>query len=92
MGEMSQAELDTIEHRVLAAFSVLPRPSTSFLESRHGIGGCSFVQCGQTDTADKIYFDVGIGNEPLRLPDANLEAVIEFVGNRPIDHRIGAGR
>lgn len=85
MDEMSDADLDAIEHRAMTAFAVVPLPWTPFLESRHGIGGCSFVQCGQTDTDYEIYFDVRIGNEPLRAPDANLDVVIDFVGNAAAD-------
>jgi len=85
MDEMSEAELDAIEHRALAAFGVMPLPWTPFLESRHGIGGCSFVQCAHTDTDYEIYFDVRVDNEPLRSPDVNLDAVIDFVGNAAAD-------
>jgi hypothetical protein len=85
MDEMSQADLDAIEHRARAAFGVMPLPWTPYLESRHGIGGCSFVQCTDTDTDYEIYFDVHIGNEPLRSPDATLDAVIDFIGNAAAD-------
>jgi hypothetical protein len=43
------------------------------------------VQCGHTDTDYEIYFDVRIDNEPLRSPDVNLDAVIDFVGNAAAD-------
>jgi hypothetical protein len=56
------------------------------LETRHGIGGCSFIQVGDDPALDlEIYVDVHIGTSKLASPDRRLDAVIDFLGHAPAD-------
>ena len=65
---------------------MLPRPWIPQLETRQGIGGCSFVQIGHPEESDReIYFDVRIGQQQLISPSAELDALVEFTGHAADD-------
>jgi hypothetical protein len=84
--ELSDSDLDEIEHRATTAFGVAPLPWTPWLETRGGLGGCSFVQFGgEMDPDAEMYFEVRLGAERLVSPDARLDAIIGFVGNAAAD-------
>lgn len=56
------------------------------LETRGGIGGCSFIQIGDDPAVDdEMYIDVHLGTRQLTSPDARLDAVIDFVAHAPTD-------
>lgn len=80
--DLSEAELDRIEHRAMKAAEAAPRPWRSFLETRQGIGGSSFIRVGNDTGIDyEMHFDVHIGHEQLSSPDVRLDAVIDFVAH-----------
>jgi hypothetical protein len=47
------AELIEIEQRVSRALDAVPSPWNPMLETRHGIGGCSFIEIGDDLAGDK---------------------------------------
>ena len=84
--ELLDADLDEIEQRAARAFTVAPQPWNPWLETRHGTGGCSFLQCGGDSAQDtEMYFEVRLGAEQLVSPDARLDAIIDFIGNAAED-------
>ena len=84
--ELSDADLVEIEQRAAGALSVAPLPWSPWLETRGGIGGCSFVQFGGNPGEDnEMYFDVRLGARRLVSPDQQLDAIIDFVGNAADD-------
>lgn len=79
---IGDAELDEIEQRAGRALDVAPAPWRPLLETRHGIGGCSFIQVGNDPVRDQeIYLDVHDGSQRLMSPDARLDAIIDFVAH-----------
>jgi hypothetical protein len=84
--ELSDAELDQIEQRAARAFAVAPQPWVSFLETRHGIGGGSFVRFGGGPNDDnEMYLEVHLGAHQLTSPDPSLDAILDFVGQAAQD-------
>jgi hypothetical protein len=84
--DLSDEDLYEIERRVASAFGVAPQPWIPWLETRDGIGGCSFVQVGGDPGEDnEIYFDVRLGHRRLVSPDARLDAIVDFVGKAADD-------
>ena len=80
--DLSEAELNRIEHRATKAAEAAPRPWRSFLETRQGIGGSSFIRVGDdTDIDYEMYIDGHIGPEQLSSPDVRLDAIIDFVAH-----------
>jgi hypothetical protein len=80
--ELSDNDLDEIERRVARALDVAPVPWRSWLETRDGIGGSSFVQItGGADADIEMCLEVHLGAERLASPDARLDATVDFVGN-----------
>jgi len=72
-----------IEQRAVRALDVVPTVE-SLLETRHGIGGCSFIQFGGDPAVDdEMYIDVHLGAKRLTSPDARLDAIINFVAHAP---------
>jgi len=56
------------------------------LETGSGLGGCSFIQIGEDLAADtEMYVDVHLGARRLASPDAQLDAIIDFVAHAPAD-------
>jgi len=83
---LPDAELLAIEQRAMRALNVVPTPWNPLLETRHGIGGCSFIQIGDDPAVDnEMYIDVHLGARQLASPDARLDAVIDFVAHAPTD-------
>jgi hypothetical protein len=84
---LPDAELIEIGQRATRALDVVPTPWNPMLETRHGgIGGCSFTQIGDDPAVDKeMYIDVHLGARQLTSPDAQLDAVIDFVAHAPTD-------
>jgi hypothetical protein len=83
---LPDAELAEIEERALRALDVAPAPWNTMLETRHSIGGCSFIQLGGDPAADnEMYIDVHLGARQLTSPDSQLDAVINFVAHAPAD-------
>ena len=83
---LPDAELIEIEQRATRALDVVPTPWNPMLETRHSIGGCSFIQIGDDPAVDKeMYLDVHLGARQLTSPDARLDAVIDFVAHAPAD-------
>ena len=83
---LPDAELMEIEQRAARALGVVPAPWNPMLETRGGIGGCSFIQIDDDPAVDKeMYIDVHLGPSQLRSPDARLDAVIDFVAHLPTD-------
>lgn len=79
-------ELTEIEQRATQALDVAPAPWKPLLETRHGIGGCSFIQLGDDPEVDhEKYVDLHLGARRLTSPDAQLDAVIDFVAHAPSD-------
>jgi hypothetical protein len=84
--ELSDSDLDEIERRTMRAFNVAPAPWRPLLETRGGVGGCSFVQIvGDRDADTEMYLEVRLGAERLVSPDARLDAIVDFVGNAATD-------
>lgn len=79
-------ELTKIEQRAMQALDVAPAPWKPQLETRHDIGGCSFIQLGNDPEVDhEMYIDLHLGTRRLTSPDAQLDAVIDFVAHTPSD-------
>jgi hypothetical protein len=80
--ELSDADLKEVEQRATRAFGVAPQPWKPWLESRDGIGGGSVVQFGGDPNEDnEMYIDVRLGGRQLTSPDAQLDAIVDFVGH-----------
>ncbi|WNV87900.1 hypothetical protein [Umezawaea sp. Da 62-37] len=84
---LSDADFDEIEQRVMKALEVAPPPWVEHLESRYATGGTSFVQVGPADIDPEIemYVNVQVGDDQWRSPDARLDAIIDFFGHAPDD-------
>jgi len=75
--ELPEEELSAIERRVAAA---TPGPWIGWTESRHGIGGTSFVQLrADSEEDDEIYLTRSTGGSEVRGADAQTDADIEFI-------------
>jgi hypothetical protein len=86
MDALRETDLSEVEERVSRALEVAPAPWIPLLETRHGIGGCSFIQVGDDPALDiEIYVDVHVGTGKLTSPDRRLDAVIDFLGHAPAD-------
>ncbi|MPZ82422.1 MAG: hypothetical protein GEV28_19285 [Actinophytocola sp.] len=87
---LSDADIDEIEQRVKKALEVAPAPWTVFLETRHAIGGSSFVQVGDADLEvdHEMYVDVHVGDGRWSSPDPRLDAVTDLLGHAPEDIRL----
>ncbi|MFE2854566.1 hypothetical protein ACFXJO_26035 [Streptomyces lavendulae] len=74
---LSEEELSAVERRVAAA---TPGPWVGWMESRHGIGGTSFIQL-RTDAeeGDEIYLTRATGGRQVVGVDAQTDADIEFI-------------
>ncbi|MGW1642275.1 hypothetical protein [Streptomyces lavendulae] len=74
---LSEEDLSAIERRVAAA---TPGPWVGWMESRHGIGGTSFIQL-RTDAEedDEIYLTRATGGRKVVGVDAQTDADIEFI-------------
>jgi hypothetical protein len=71
---------------VAKAYGVAPQPWSPWLETRDGIGGCSFVQYGSDrDQDNDMYLEVRLGDRRLTSPDGDLDAIVDFVGNAAED-------
>ncbi|MER7579651.1 hypothetical protein [Kitasatospora sp. NPDC097691] len=74
---LSKEELSAIERRVAAAS---PGPWVGWMESRHGIGGTSFIQLSaDADEDDEIYLTRVTGGREVIGADAQTDADIEFI-------------
>ena len=51
----------------------------AFLETRHGIGGCSFIRCGTSEVDIELYVDLACGETQITGPDPRLDAVLDFI-------------
>lgn len=86
MDALHDADLTDVEERALRALEVAPAPWISRLETRHGIGGCSFIHAGDDPAVDnEMYIDVHLGAIRLASPDPRLDTVIDFVAHAPAD-------
>ncbi|MFD0526293.1 hypothetical protein [Kitasatospora arboriphila] len=74
---MSEEELSAIERRVAAA---TPGPWVGWMESRHGIGGTSFIQlrAGEEED-DEFYLTRATGGRTVVGADAQTDADIKFI-------------
>jgi hypothetical protein len=68
---IGEAELAEIEQRAALAFAVAPTPWTSFLETRGGLGGESFVRLGNDPVLDELYVRLYLASEQLVSPDVS---------------------
>lgn len=82
---IGEAELVEIEHRARQALDAAPAPWLALLETRHGIGGESFIQFGSDPDLDQEMYTVDVGPRRLRSPDAQLDAIIDFVAHASED-------
>jgi hypothetical protein len=83
---LTDADLAAIEERVNEAQRVGPPPWNAWLETRHGTGGGSFVQFGgAADEDNEMYLDVRLNQRQLISPSAELDAIVDFIGNAPED-------
>ena len=79
---LTDVELARIEGRLSKALEVAPAPWSPGLETRMGLGGCSFVQLGGDPNVDnELYFELRLGREQVVSPDERLDAVVDFLGN-----------
>lgn len=76
---LSNADLEVIEQRAKAACAVAELPWVAFLETRHGIGGCSFIRCGTSEVGIELYVDLACGETQITGPDPRLDAVLDFI-------------
>lgn len=75
-----ESDLAEIEQRVTRALEVAPAPWGAQLETRHGIGGGSFVQLGgDPDDDNELYLDLRLGSEHVLSPDDRLDAIVDFL-------------
>jgi hypothetical protein len=83
---LSDADLALIEQRAATALDVAPAPWNPWLETRHGIGGCSFIQFGaDPNTDNELYLDLRLGPEQIWSPGERLDAVVDFLGSAAED-------
>ncbi|GAA0942801.1 hypothetical protein [Virgisporangium aurantiacum] len=83
---LSDADIAAIEERAVKALDVAPAPWTTWLETRGGTGGESFVRLGgDPDSDNEMYVRVQVGSERLTSPDPRLDLVIDFVGHAAAD-------
>ncbi|MEU9127813.1 hypothetical protein AB0D08_06815 [Kitasatospora sp. NPDC048540] len=74
---LSEEELSAIEQRVAAA---TPGPWVGWMESRHGIGGTSFIQLrAEAEEDDENYLTHAIGGREVVGADAQTDVDIEFI-------------
>ncbi|MCX5213802.1 hypothetical protein OG689_31805 [Kitasatospora sp. NBC_00240] len=74
---LSEDELSAIERRAAAA---TPGPWIGCLESRHGIGGSSFIELpGDEEVHDEFYLTRATGGRQVGGVDAQTDADIEFI-------------
>ena len=76
---LSSADLEVIDQRAEAASAVADLPWVSLLETRHGIGGCSFIRCGTAERDVEMYVDLTYGETRISSPDPRLDAVLDFI-------------
>ncbi|GHH81738.1 hypothetical protein GCM10018781_65010 [Kitasatospora indigofera] len=74
---LSEDELSAIERRVAAAS---PGPWVGWLESRHGIGGSSFIELpGDVEVDDELYLTRATGGRRVGGAHAQTDADIDFI-------------
>ncbi|MFE2582843.1 hypothetical protein [Streptomyces sp. NPDC059378] len=74
---LSEEELSAIERRVGAA---TPGPWVGWMESRHSIGGTSFIQLrADAEEDDEFYLTRATGGHEVVGADAQTDADIEFI-------------
>ncbi len=77
---ITEAELVQIEQQAAQAFAVAPTPWLALLETRHGIGGESFISLGDDQAADhEMYIRLYTGADEIASPDVGLDAVVDFI-------------
>ncbi|MFK0193365.1 hypothetical protein [Kitasatospora sp. NPDC090308] len=74
---LSEEELSAIERRVAAA---TPGPWVGWMESRHGIGGTSFIQLrADAEEEDEIHLTRATGGREVVGVDAQTDTHVEFI-------------
>jgi hypothetical protein len=77
---IAEADLVQIEEQAAQAFAVAPTPWLALLETRHGIGGESFIRLGDDQALDhELYIRLYNGADEIRSPDVGLDAVVDFI-------------
>jgi len=83
---LSEETLAEIENRLNQALGVALPPWTPYFETRHALGGTSFVRFdGDPDADDEMYLNVVLGGAPVPSPDSRLDLIVDVVGNAPRD-------
>ena len=83
---IGEPELVEMEQRAIHALDAAPAPWIPLLETRHGLGGESFIQFGDDPRLDQeMYITVDLGSQRLNSPDARLDAVIDFIAHASED-------
>ncbi|HEY2077651.1 MAG TPA: hypothetical protein VGH53_15060 [Streptosporangiaceae bacterium] len=79
---IDEAELVELEQRAARVLAAAPTPWIAWLETRHAIGGESFIQLGDDPASDQeLYIKLYTGSNTVTSPDADLDAVIDFVAH-----------
>ncbi|GAA2821650.1 hypothetical protein [Crossiella cryophila] len=82
----TEDELDRIEERARQAFAVAPLPWLDFLETRHGIGGCSFIRLDADSELDhELYVNIYQGSEKWPGRDARMDAILHYIASAAAD-------
>ena len=77
-----EAELVEMEQRAQQAFAVAQRPWIAMLETRHAIGGESFIRLGDDPALDEeLYLGLYKGPNQIASPDVGLDAVLDFTAH-----------
>jgi hypothetical protein len=86
VNKLTDDEINEIERRLAKALGVAPSPWEEFLETRHGIGGSSFIRVdGNSDDDHEMYVSVHRGGVEWTSPDERLDAVLDFLAHAAAD-------
>lgn len=83
---LTDDEINEIERRMTHTLGVAPPPWEEHLETRHGIGGSSFIRVdASSDDDHELYVSVQRGGAEWTSPDERLDTILDFLAHAAAD-------